>query len=94
MKFATHTPMTSASYADLQLASIQGSIVQVAMANSGRVVGQGGYKAKSSTATSGADIWFFVSSFVVLVAGFFYKKSTGKKSDMLEPMILTDYVAA
>lgn len=92
MKFATHTPMTSASYNDIQLASLQGSIVGVALQNSGKVFGQGGYQ--FSTPSSKGNIGLFVSSFVFMVAGFFYKKHVTKQTGMEEPMISNDYVVA
>jgi hypothetical protein len=85
--------MTSATYADLELAGLQGSIVQVAMANSKTVVGQGGFATTSPISTG--NIVFFAFGLVVLVAGYLYEKSSGKEdSEFQEPMISNNQALA
>jgi hypothetical protein len=84
--------MTAASYSDIALAGLQGSIVEVQL-ESGITHGSGGFTTQSSPAQSAGSLVFFSGSLAVLVAGIFTKRRHDKKQAeiMKEPLVGGDY---
>ena len=82
--------MTFASFNDIMLAGLQGSITKVSL-NKKYTIGYGGFS------TNNSKRWgFFACSLAVLIAAVLYKKKSDaeESEDMKEPFVGGDYVVA